>query len=129
MILISFLKGENQRLPRFKLHSKAVSIVQPIMTIDRDLVKKVESTLLNLEKKEPQKQEFFKVPRMGSGMKEMSLGVIAPSENAGGAPLGSNGNNSDLFNESNNGNPIENIKKGNGLKGGGSTNKIKILQN
>ena len=61
---------------------------------------------------------------MGSGMKDMSLGVVAPSENAGGAPLGSNGDNSDLFNESNNGNPIDILKKGNGMKAGGSTSKI-----
>jgi hypothetical protein len=57
------------------------------MFLDRDLIKKVESTLLNLEKKEPQKQEFFKVARVGSGMKEFGLGVQAPAENAGGIPL------------------------------------------
>jgi hypothetical protein len=61
---------------------------------------------------------------MGSGMKDMHLGVIPPSENAGGmAPWVSNSNNSELFNEPNKGNPIEHLKRGFGFSNSDSQMK------
>jgi len=61
---------------------------------------------------------------MGSGMKDMNLGVTPPAENAGGAPWVSNSNNSDLFFEPNKGNPIENLKKGIAVRGSSISNKV-----
>jgi hypothetical protein len=124
----NFLSEGSQPTPFLPL-LRIVVIFKVLKFLDRDLIKKVESTLLNLEKKEPQKQEFFKVARVGSGMKEHGLGVQAPSENAGGVPLNppSGSQNSDLFNEPSRGDPIKNLKKGLGLMGGGSSKKIKPI--
>ena len=62
---------------------------------------------------------------MGSGMKELGLGVTPPAENAGGAPWVSNSNNSDIFFEPNRGNPIENLKKGMGIESGKNSSKVR----
>ena len=62
-------------------------------------------------------------------MKECGLGVQAPSENAGGAPINNPAGsyNSDQFDEPSKGDPIQNLKKGLGIMGGGSCKKIKPI--